>query len=114
MRRSISHNVLLVPHPGFSYVSLAHPEHGAFYPNVGTAGVQLLCLGARLPGGIPVTELVLLSYGLLSLQTVTLDARDPAGILNSDAADFWQRNLDAIPLTNEPFLADGREADAWR
>jgi hypothetical protein len=95
---------LSVPLPGFAPVSLLSPEHGAWYANVGTAGGQRLCLGTCLPAGIPVSELVLLSYGLLSLQSVMLDPGDSAGVMNNEAATWWQEHLDLIPLTTEPFL----------
>jgi len=40
----------------------------------------------------------------LSMQTVMIDERDSAGVLNSAAAKWWQQNLNRIPLTREPFI----------
>jgi hypothetical protein len=47
---------------------------------------------------------VLLSYGLLSMQSVMLDPDDSAGVMNVEAASFWQARLGDIPLSDEPFL----------
>ena len=33
-----------------------------------------------------------------------LDADDPGGVFNREAAEWWQVNADRIPLTREPFL----------
>jgi hypothetical protein len=90
--------------PGFAFVQILAPAR-IFHPNVGANPGQLLCLGAQLPPGIRVTELILLSYGALSMQTVMLDEMDPAGVLNSDAAIWWQQNMHRLPLTKEAFLS---------
>jgi hypothetical protein len=95
---------LSVPIPGYAPVTLLSPPHGGFHPNISTTGGQRLCLGTSLPAGIPVTEIVLLSYGLLSLQSVMLDPDDSAGVMNDEAASFFQSRLDLIPLSDEPFL----------
>jgi len=92
------------PIPGYAPVTLLSPEHGAWHPNIGTARGQRLCLGTSLPAGIPVSEIVLLSYGLLSMQSVMLDPDDSAGVMNAEAASFWQARLGDIPLSDEPFL----------
>ena len=94
---------LTVPVPGFSFVSLLEPGRGAFHPNIGRVRGQL-CLGNELPPGIPVTELVLLSYGLLSLQSIMLDPDDPLGVMNAEAARWWQCHTNQIPLSREAFL----------
>jgi hypothetical protein len=101
---------LSTPMPGFAPVSLIAPGP-AWHPNIGTVHGQRLCLGATLPRGIPVSEIVLLSYALLAMQSVMLDPDDSAGVMNPEAAAWWQepRNLELIPLTNEPFLAAGHE-----
>ena len=98
---------LSTPIPGYAPVTLLSPEHGAWHPNIGTARGQRLCLGTSLPAGIPVSEIVLLSYGLLSMQSVMLDPGDSAGVMNSEAASFWQACLNDIPLSAEPFLRPG-------
>jgi hypothetical protein len=74
--------------------------------------VQPLCLGARLPAGIRVKELVLMAYGALSMQTVMIDELDPAGVLNPVAARWWQANTDRIPLSRAAFLSPEDEGPA--
>jgi hypothetical protein len=96
---------LSVALPGLAFATLLEPRTGAFHPNIGRVRGQRLCLGAELPAGIPVTELVLLSYGLLTLQSVTLDPDDSAGVMNGKAARWWQANTKLIPLSREPFIA---------
>jgi hypothetical protein len=64
-----------------------------------------MCLGTFLPSGIPAHELVLLGWGLLTLQNVMLDAGDAAGVMNLSAAEWWMANRNLMPLTREPFLA---------
>ncbi len=91
--------------PGFALVGLLSPTCGAWYPN--EAGGRL-CLGATIPPGIPVTELVLSSFLLLSGQSIMLDPDDGAGIMNPAAAAWWQSNLALLPLTSEAFLLPDR------
>ncbi len=88
--------------PGLGPVQVLEP-HPVFHPNVGTVG-QPLCLGDFLPVGIPLIEIVHLTYGGLSMQTVTLDERDPAGIANLEATRWWQNAMHRIPLTRSPLL----------
>ena len=96
--------ILSMSLPGFALVSLVEPASGAFYPNVGATRGQRMCLGATLPVGIPVSELVLLSYGLLTGQTIMLDTSDSAGVMNVEAAHYWSANQDKMPLSSTPFL----------
>ena len=96
--------VLTTPLPGFALVCLIEPAAGAYYPNVGMSRGQRLCLGLTLPVGIPVVELVLLSYGLLTMQTIMLDPADSAGVMNVESAHFWAANQNLIPLSRTPFL----------
>ncbi len=97
------HLILNVPLPGFAAVSLLYPT-GVHYPNIGNARGQRLCFGTNLPMGMPVSELILAAYGVLTLQQVMLDPADVAGVMNVEAALFWQSNQQHIPLTKEPFL----------
>ena len=97
--------------PGTVFCQLMLPM-GVFHPNVNEPPVQVLCLGAKLLPGIPVTELVMMSYRALSVQEFTIDERDSAGILNPVAARWWQRNTHRIPLTKAPFLAPVEGQDA--
>jgi len=96
--------ILSMSLPGFALVCLVDPVAGAYYPNVGTTRGQRMCLGATLPVGIPVSELVLLSYGLLTGQTIMMDTADSAGVMNVDAAHYWSANRDKMPLSSTPFL----------
>jgi len=62
-------------------------------------------LGASLPTGIPCVELIVASYGALAMQNVMVDERDAAGVLNIEAARWWQANTHRIPLTKTPLLS---------
>jgi hypothetical protein len=92
--------------PGFAFIQIHSPVR-VWLANVADDPIQPLCLGAQLPPGIRVAELVLMAYGALSMQTVMVDEVDPAGVLNVHAARWWQQNLHRVPLSNVPFL--GRE-----
>ncbi len=93
--------------PGYAFLAILDPPH-VWHPNVGNGGhpPQPLCLGARLPAGICVRELVIAAFGALTFQTVTMDEQDPAGLLNTAAGLWLQQNLDRVPLTREAFLDD--------
>ncbi|MCX5676337.1 MAG: hypothetical protein NTX87_15150 [Planctomycetota bacterium] len=90
--------------PGTVFVQVLAPG-GVWHPNVARAYGQPLCLGPRMPAGIPLREIVLLTYGALSMQTVQLDPGDAAGVLNVEAAQYWQANVDKIPLTRASVLS---------
>ncbi len=91
-----------LPQPGYAFVQILDPPD-VFHSNV-ALGTQQLCLGAHLNPAIRLTELVLLTYGALTLQTISLDVLDPAGVLNPPAALFFQEHPESVPLTREPFL----------
>jgi len=98
------------PRPGYSFVQVLQPS-GVWLPNISMPSpahpglpVQAICLGAALPAGIRIRELILMTYRALTLQAIQMNAFDPAGIMNREASDWWQRNPARIPLTNEPFL----------
>ncbi len=102
------------PLPGTSLVEIMQPHH-VHHPNVasgepsaagarGPFASQALCLGSRIPRGFPLRETVLMSYAALTLQAVQLDERDAAGVMNLEAARFWQRHQDRLPLSRESFL----------
>ena len=80
----------------------------AFHPNISVADsilpFQALCLGPSVLQATRIRELILTSYGLLTLQSHTMDPLDPAGVLNAEAAEYWQQNCHRIPLSNEPFV----------
>ncbi|MHC5211185.1 MAG: hypothetical protein ACYTG2_10745 [Planctomycetota bacterium] len=96
--------LLRAPLPGTSVLQILGPRH-VWLPAVSFDALQVLCLGTAIAPGTPVRELVLAAYAALSMQTVVIDERDPAGVLNADAARWWQAHMDRIPLSREPFLA---------
>jgi hypothetical protein len=51
---------------------------------------------------------VLGSYAALTMQSVMFDELDPGGVMNGEAAHWWQANAGRIPLTTAPFLAPVR------
>jgi hypothetical protein len=103
---------LSAPQPGSAFVTVLAPPT-CWHANVAPiAADQRVCLGARVPAGIPVRELVLAAYGALSMQTVQIDERSPAGVLNAAAARWWQRNAERIPLSRVPFLGTADLTDA--
>ena len=62
------------------------------------------CLGANLARGYPLCEAVLGAYAAFAMQSVAIDERDPAGVMNHEAACWWQQNAARIPLSTVPFL----------
>jgi hypothetical protein len=95
--------VLSVQLPGTAFVEVLAPD-AVFHANVLSGPVQPLCLGVKMPRGIPATELVIASFRALSLQEFQNDTRHPAGVLNARAAEFWSHSPERMPLTSEPFL----------
>jgi len=90
--------------PGYAFVQAIAPR--IWHPNVGPPAVpiQRVCLGSSLPAGVRVSEILLMCFGALTLQTVQLDPRDSAGVLNPLAAMWWQQHTHLIPLSRVPFL----------
>lgn len=100
---TLPHQALADPLRGYSFVQILEPL-GTWHANIAFGPVQSLCLGPDLPAGVPVRELVLLAYGALSMQSVQFDVLDPAGVLNPEAALWWQKHGHLIPLSKVPFL----------
>jgi hypothetical protein len=96
-----------LPHPGFSFIQVLAPTD-LWYANCAKDS-QLLCLGASLPAGIRVRELILMTWGALTLTSSQLDAADPAGIMFPEPAEWWLRNRQRMPLTREPFVRTGQQ-----
>lgn len=94
------------PLPGYEFVEIMQPAR-VWHANASRRSGQRLCLGASLPALVPLKEIVLASYGALAMQSVQVDARDPAGVMNHEAAVWWSQNLDRTPLTTTPFLGRG-------
>jgi hypothetical protein len=99
------HEALRQQLPGYAFVQVLAPLN-VWHANVAVDRGRPLCLGTQLPAGIRCKELVLMAYGALSMQTVQIDEADVAGVLNVEAARWWQQNVHRIPLTRTPFLAD--------
>lgn len=95
---------LRTPQPGYAFVQILAPGD-VWHANVVPDPAQALCLGTHLPAAIPLKEIVLMTYGALSMQTVMIDELDAAGVFNGEAARWWQANQDKIPLTRAPFLS---------
>ncbi|NNC87239.1 MAG: hypothetical protein HKN82_02125 [Akkermansiaceae bacterium] len=97
---------------GASLMAVIEPAK-VWLPNVGSAdGIptslsfgQPICLGA-VAAGIEVKELILQSFTALTMQTIQPDPAHPAGVMNIEAARWFQdpRNARHIPLTREGFL----------
>ena len=103
--------ILTGPLPGWAMVEILSPRF-VLHANVsrsqnadGFGESQRLCLGANIPRGYPLTEAILATYAAFTMQSVAIDERDPAGVMNADAAVWWQENSDRIPLSQAPFLA---------
>lgn len=96
---------LSAPQPGMSFIQILSPQN-ILHPNcvADSPHTSLICLGPTLPAGIRVTELLKICYGALAMQIVQFNPGDAAGVLNVEAAEYWQRNVDKLPLTREPFL----------
>ncbi len=109
---------MLTAQNGLSFFEILEPRD-VFHANVATSHwppdaqvgapshsaprAQMLCLGSQLFPGIKLVDLVLMAYGALSLQTTQFSLADPAGVLNPEAARWFQANATHIPLTREPF-----------
>lgn len=93
------------PQPGYSFACLLRPLQ-AWHPNIGPLATgQRICLGPTLPAGVQIREIIFLLYRLFTLQTAQFNSFDPAGVMNGAAAEWWQSNVDKIPLTNESFIS---------
>ncbi len=97
-----SMEIVRQPVPGNSVAAILAPE--VWHPNVRSEKPQVLCLGTALPRGMPLREIIVLSYLSLSLQSVTMSEKDAAGVMNLSAARYFQANSSVVPLTREPFL----------
>jgi len=94
---------IVLPQPGYSFVQILAP-HPVWHPNVSPDSVQALCLGPSLPAGVPLREIILMTYGALTMMSVQMDPANSAGVLNPAAAEWFQRNPSRIPLSRAPFM----------
>ncbi len=102
---------LIRPLPGHAFVVILAPAN-VWHANVSLeiAG-QPLCLGESLPVGPLCVEIILSSYGALSMQTVMTDEADPVGVMNIEAAKWWQQNTHLIPLSDTAFLEPSKRRE---
>jgi hypothetical protein len=96
-------DALITPQPGYAFARILGPGP-VWHPNVSPDHNQVLCLGTSLPAGTSLKEILLMAYGALSMQSIQIDATHPAGVMNLQAAEWWQLNTDRIPLSREPFI----------
>lgn len=89
--------------PGYVFISIVRPS-AVWLANVAPDFGQPLCLGPKLERAYPVKELIVNTYLALTLNSFQFSETDPAGILNRDAAIWWQHNTKLIPLSREPFI----------
>ena len=102
---------LIRPLPGHAFVEILAPAH-VWHANVSLEiPGQPLCLGESLPVGVRSVEIILSSYGALSMQTVMTDEADPVGVMNINAAKWWQQNTHLIPLSQTAFLEPARRRE---
>jgi len=95
--------ILRTPLPGYALVQIPTPRK-AFHPNISADPAQRVCLGANVPKGYPLREAVLGSYAALTLQSISLDGADSAGIMNPEALVYWNDHRSRIPLSTAAFL----------
>ena len=89
---------------GWQPLGLLHPSLDVFHPNMKPSIQGAICLGRKLPPGIPVKEIILLGFAALSLQTCTLDETDPNGVVNGVACEYFRQHEEYMPLTLAGFF----------
>lgn len=98
------------PLPGYAFFQIILPR------NVWLAQVkqpeQALCIAPQIPAGTRTSMLLMRVYGALAMQSIQIDARDPAGVFDAEIARWWQHNLDQVPLTRTAFLEPEAKAGA--
>ena len=99
--------VMVSPQAGYSFVQILAPGP-VWSASVSNDQAQVLCLGPSLPTGIALKEILLMTYGALTMQTIQLNSGDSAGVMNPAGAQWWscENNLKKIPLSREPFLVN--------
>ncbi|MEZ6014660.1 MAG: hypothetical protein R3F49_06080 [Planctomycetota bacterium] len=91
------------PLPGYSAVAVLAPQQ-VWHSNVSFDRQQKLCIGRTVPRGMPMRELVLLAHAALTMQAVTLEHGDPAGVMNTAALWYWRERRDQLPLSAATLL----------
>jgi hypothetical protein len=95
--------LLRIPLPGYALVQIPTPRK-LLHSNISADPAQRVCLGANVPKGYPLREAVLGTYAALTLQSISLDGADSAGIMNPEALVFWNDHRSRIPLSTAAFL----------
>ncbi len=98
--------ILRGPLPGYALAQIVAPRW-VWHPNTSYDAAQRVCLGVRIARNFPLKEVILGCHAALTLQAITIDDRDEAGLMNREAGAWWRANTHRIPLSNVPFL--GRE-----
>ena len=88
--------------PGWGPLAVLAPQP-IWHPNVAPDLKGVMCLGA-LPPNTNLKEIILLGYYTLTLQEMTINEMDPAGVLNSDACDYYRSHPQCLPLCGEGLL----------
>ena len=88
--------------PGWGPLAVLAPQP-IWHPNVAPDLKGVMCLGA-LPPNTNLKEIILLGYYTLTLQEMTLDEMDPAGVLNSAACDYYRGHPECLPLCSAGLL----------
>jgi hypothetical protein len=89
--------------PGSVFVQVIQPLH-VFHPNVYETTRQI-CLGLKFaPGEARVRELILMTYGALSMQTALPNPYDHHGIAHHRALQWWRDHLALRPLSRAAFF----------
>jgi hypothetical protein len=90
------------PLPGYAFFQVMLPRN-IWLPQI-KQPEQALCIAPQVPAGTRTAMLLLRAYGALSMQSIQIDVRDPAGLFAPEIARWWQDNLHRVPLTTTPLL----------
>jgi len=100
--------ILRGPLPGYALIQIVAPRW-VWLPNSSFDVAQRVCLGVSIARNFPLKEVILACHAVLTLQAITLDSRDVAGLMNQAACTWWRANTHRIPLSRVPFLGDEDE-----
>ena len=107
---SYSEAAVIEPQPGYNFIFLLRPFH-AWHPNISSLeSGQRICLGPQLPAATRLREIIFLTYQVLTLAAAQFNPLDSAGVMNGEAAEWYQRNPHRLPLSKEPFIFFGENS----
>jgi hypothetical protein len=95
--------------PGWLPLGIFEPVD-IFHPNSRPSLRGALCLGDIAANTSP-RELMLAGYYLGCLQDYTLDERDPHGVLNSAACEYFRCHSEYLPLTSAGLFDDWQPSE---